>query len=425
MNQSWRQPMRHWVVIGAVVAIFGLVYAGSVVGQAANPIKIGFGMALTGGLSANGKPALLAMQIWKDNVNKKGGLLGRPVELIFYDDQTNPATVPGIYSKLLDVDKVDLVVSGYGTNLIAPLMPMAMERKLTVIGIFGLANNEKYKYPNYFQISPTGPDPATSTATGFFELAAKQTPRPQTVALVGADAEYPQTAMVGARELVKRLGFKTVYDKTYPPSTVDYTPIVRAIKATNPDIVFIASYPPDSVGMLRASHEVGLQPKIMGGGMVGLQFTTVMTSMGPMLNGIVNYDYWVPEPTMMFPGIQDFFKEYQPRAAKEGVDTLGYYLPPYAYAAMQVLGQAVEATKGLDQQKIADYIRVTEFSTIVGKIKFGKNGEWAKGRTLMVQYQKVQGNDVEQFRGPGKKPVLYPDELTSGKIVYPYAAALK
>ncbi len=117
-------------------------------------------MALTGGLSANGKPALLAMQIWQDDVNKKGGLLGRPVELVFYDDQTNPATVPGIYTKLLDVDKVDLVISGYGTNLIAPLMPIAIERKLTLIGMFGLANNEKYQYPNYFQIQPAGPDPA-------------------------------------------------------------------------------------------------------------------------------------------------------------------------------------------------------------------------------------------------------------------------
>jgi hypothetical protein len=125
------------------------------------------------------------MQIWKDDVNKKGGLLGRPVELVFYDDQTNPSTVPGIYTKLLDVDKVDLVISGYGTNLIAPLMPIAMERKLTIMGMFGLANNEKYQYPNYFQIQPAGPIPQTSTAIGFFELAAKQNPKPQTVAIVG------------------------------------------------------------------------------------------------------------------------------------------------------------------------------------------------------------------------------------------------
>jgi branched-chain amino acid transport system substrate-binding protein len=409
-----------FALVMTVVLASGAFYTA----RGADPIKIGFGMALTGGLSANGKPALLAMQIWKDDVNKKGGLLGRQVELVFYDDQTNPATVPGIYSKLLDVDKVDFIMSGYGTNLIAPLMPIAMERKLTLIGIFGLANNEKYKYPAYFQISPNGPDPEISTPQGFFELAAKQNPKPQTVAIVGADAEYPQNALVGARELIKRFGFKTVYDKTYPPNTTDYTPIVRAIKATNADVVFVASYPPDSVGMLRAAHEVGLQPKMFGGGMVGLMFTTIMTSMGPMLNGVVNYDFWAPEPSFLnIAGIKEFFAQYQPRAQKEGMDPLGYYLPPYAYAAMQVLGQSIEATKGLDQQKVADYIRATEFNTIVGKVKFGKNGEWATGRTLMVQYQKIQGNGVEQFRGPGKKVVLFPDEFKSGTMIYPYSAA--
>jgi branched-chain amino acid transport system substrate-binding protein len=420
------RSVRLAITLSATVLILVLASGAMFVARGADPIKIGLGMALTGGLSANGKPALLALQIWKDDVNKKGGLLGRPVELVYYDDKTDPATVPGIYTKLLDVDKVNLVISGYGTNLIAPLMPIAMERKLTIIGMFGLANNEKYQYPNYFQIQPAGPDPQTSTAIGFFELANKQNPKPQTVAIVGADAEYPQNALVGARELIKKFGLKTVYDKTYPPSTVDYTPIVRAIKATNPDIVFVASYPPDSVGMLRAAHEVGLQPKLFGGGMVGLMFTSVMTSMGPMLNGVVNYDFWAPEPPFLaIPGVKEFLKEYQARADKAGVDPLGYYLPPYSYAVGQVLGQAIEGTKGLDQQKIADYIRGQEFDTVVGKVKFGKNGEWAKGRTLMVQYQKIQGTGVEQFRGPGKKVVLYPDELKSGTIIYPYAAALK
>ena len=424
MKQPFKQSILTWILTGVVIGAIVLAGAGTFVARAADPIKIGFGMALTGGLSANGKPALLALQIWKDDINKKGGLLGRPVELVFYDDQTNPATVPGIYSKLLDVDKVDLVTSGYGTNLIAPLMPIAMERKLLIMGIFGLANNEKYKYPNYFQISPNGPEPETSTALGFFELAARQNPKPQTVAIVGADAEYPQNALVGARELIKKFGFKTVYDKTYPPSTTDYTPIVRAIKATNPDIVFVASYPPDSVGMLRAAHEVGLQPKLFGGGMVGLMFTSIMTSMGPMLNGVVNYDFWAPEPTFLaVSGVKEFLKEYQARAEKAGVDPLGYYLPPYSYATGQVLAQAIEATKGLDQQKLADYIRATEFNTIVGKVKFGKNGEWAKGRTLMVQFQKIQGTGIDQFRGPGKKVVLYPDEFKSGNIIYPYSAA--
>src|SRR6187549_2374458 len=154
-----------WLAGVAVTLVAGgmFVISGA---QAQNkePIKIGFSMALTGPLAPNGKQALLGAKIWEEEVNRKGGLIGRPVKLVYYDDQSNPSTVPGIYTKLLDVDKVDLVVSGYGTNLIAPLMPIAMERKLTIMGIFGLANNEKYKYPNYFQISPNGPEPETSTA---------------------------------------------------------------------------------------------------------------------------------------------------------------------------------------------------------------------------------------------------------------------
>src|SRR5262249_7270453 len=146
---QWREegPMMRrttrWSALRAVaailIAIMGLYGVGAALAQTAKPIRIGFGMALTGGLAGNGKAALLAMQIWKDDVNKRGGLLGRPVEFVYYDDQTTPATVPGIYAKLVDVDKVDLLVSGYGTNLIAPAMPLVMDRKLTFMGLFGLA----------------------------------------------------------------------------------------------------------------------------------------------------------------------------------------------------------------------------------------------------------------------------------------------
>lgn len=391
--------------------------------RAADPIKIGLGMALTGGLAANGKAALMAMQIWADDVNKKGGVIGRPIEFVYYDDQTKPATVPGIYTKLLDVDKVHFVVSGYGTNLIAPAMPLVIERGLVFPALFGLANNEKFKYKNYFQIMPAGPRPALDWTGTFFELGMKQSPQPQTVAIVGADAEYPHNAMEGARENIKRLGLKIVYDKTYPPTTVDFTPIVRAIKATNPDIVAVYSYPPDTAGMVLAAHEVGLTPKLFGGGMVGLQFAALLTKLGPKLNGIVNYDFWVPEPTLKFAGIDEFLKKYQAQAAKQGVDPLGHYLPPWAYAYVQMLGQAIEATKSLDQQKVADYIRNNEHNTIVGKVKFAPNGEWATTRVLQVQFQGIEGSDIEQFKKPGKRPVLFPEQYKSGTMIYPYAKA--
>src|SRR5262247_4946435 len=191
--------MQVWAVVGVLIGALILAIALAPVSQSAQPVRIGFGMALTGGLAANGKAALLAMEIWRDEVIKNGGLLGRPVEFVYYDDQSKPATVPGIYTKLLDVDKVDFVVSGYGTNLIAPAMPIVIERGLVFMGLFGLANNEKFNHPYYFQIAPNGPNPSTEFSRGFFELAAAQNPRPTTVALVGADAEYPHNALAGAR----------------------------------------------------------------------------------------------------------------------------------------------------------------------------------------------------------------------------------
>ena len=387
------------------------------------PITIGFGMALTGGLAPNGKAALLAMQIWEEEINAKGGLLGRPVKLIYYDDQSNPSTVPGIYTKLLDVDKVDLVVSGYATNMVAPAMPVVMQHKRTFISLLGLAVNSEFNYNNYFAFGPTGgPHPKQSFSKGYFETAMALTPKPTTIALVGADAEFARNALEGAHELVKEAGLKIVYDKTYPPTTADYTPIVRAIQATNADLVFVASYPPDSVGIIRAAHEVGLKARLFGGGMVGLQSTAIKVQLGPLLNGIVDYDFWLPVSKFATPEALDFLKRYQAKASAAGVDALGYYLPPFAYSYLQVLAQTVEGVKGMDQAKMADYMRKTTFQTIAGSVKFGAGGEWEEARVMEVQFQGVKSNDLDQFRDPKTEVILWPPSLKTGDVVAPYDA---
>ncbi len=410
--------------LGVVLMLAALVAGNAAAARAAEPITIGFGMALTGGLAPNGKAALLAMQIWESDVNSKGGLLGRPVKLVYYDDQSNPSTVPGIYTKLLDVDHVDFVVSGYATNMVAPAIPVAMQHDALFLGLFGLNANAQFKYPRYFSMSPAGgPKPNEAFADGFFAVAMEQSPKPQTVAIVGADAEYPRNAIEGVLAIAKRDGLKVVYNKTYPPSTADYTPVVRAIQATNPDIVFVASYPPDTVGMIRASSEVGLKPKIFGGGMVGLQSTAIKMQLGPLMNGLTVYDYFLPWNKFATPEALEFLKVYQAKSAAAGVDLLGYYLPPFAYANMQVLQQAIEATKTLDQDKLADYIRTHAFKTIVGEIKFGLNGEWAKARVLAVQFQNIQGHDMDQFKDPKTEVTLWPADEKTGTLEYPYPGA--
>jgi branched-chain amino acid transport system substrate-binding protein len=387
--------------------------------RAAEPIKIGFSMELSGALASGGTTALRAMKIWEQDINAKGGLLDRPVKLVYYDDQSSAANVPGIYTKLVDVDKVDLIVSSYGTNLIAPAMPVAMDHNMVFMTLFGTAVNDKFKYDRYFQILPNGKDTAIAPSKGWFDVAMTMNPKPKTVALIAADAEYAQNVIGGARRIVKEMGLKTVYDKSYPPSTVDYTPIVRAVQATNPDIVYVASYPSDTVGILKAAHELNLKTTLFGGGMIGLAFAPIKVALGPLLNGIVVYDVYVPEPTMKFPGIEDFLKRYQTLAGK--ADPLGYYLPPFAYAELQVLADAVKGVGSLDQDKLGKYIHATTFHTIVGDVKFADNGEWEKSRVLFVQYQGIDSSGVEQFTHAGKQVILYPPEFVSGKLQYPYS----
>jgi branched-chain amino acid transport system substrate-binding protein len=410
---------RRAAMLATVVALL----SPAALAQSGAPITIGYGISQTGGLAPNGKSALLAQRIWEEETNAKGGLIGRPVKLVYYDDQTNPASVPGIYAKLLDVDKVDLIIGGYGTNMLAPAMPIVIQRNKLFLGLFGLAVNSEFDYPKYFSMVPNGPQPKASVSQGFFEIAMAQNPKPQTIAMVGADAEFSRNALDGARENAKAVGLKIVYDKTYPPSTTDFAPIVRAIQATNPDVVVICSYPPDSVGMVRAVNEIGFKPKMIGGGMVGLQATAFKTQLGPLLNGFVNYDFWLPVPKMDFPGIAEMMKKYQARAPSEGVDPLGYYIAPWGYAQLQVLGDAITAAKSVNDDKLADYIRATTFKTVVGDVKFGHQGEWAQARVLQVQFQHIKGNDIGQFKDISTQVVVTPAEYKSGDVIYPYANA--
>jgi len=388
--------------------------------QAADPIKIGFSASLSGALASSGKANLLAQQIWAEEINAKGGLLGRPVQLVFYDDQTNASIIPGIYAKMIDIDKVDLLM-GAATNLIVAAMPLIMQRHKMVMVLVALGSNDEFKYPRYFQTAAWGPDAKGVIGNAFFEVAKTISPRPRTVAIVGADAEFSNNVMIGARAIAKKEGFNIVYDRTYPPATVDYTPIVRSIQATNPDLVFVASYPLDSVGMVRAATELGLKTQLFGGGMVGMQYAVFMRQLGDKLNRVVNYHLYVPSPKMKFPGIEEFLKTYQARAPQQGTDPLGFYQPPFAYAAMQVLEQAVKATGSLDDGKLADYIHKSAFNTIVGEVRFDEKGEWAKPRLLMVQFQNVQGGNLDQYMTSGKQVILYPPEYKDGELQQPFA----
>jgi branched-chain amino acid transport system substrate-binding protein len=388
--------------------------------QGANPITIGCGLSLTGALASTAKSVLLSAQIFVEDINAKGGVLGRPILLIHYDDQSNPANAPRIYTKLIDVDKVDLVVTS-GTNLTTPAMPVVMERNKLIMATLALAVNDKFRYPRFFQTMPYGPQGAEAISAGFFESAMSMNPKPRTVALVGADAEFSKTAVSGAREQAKKRGLRIVYDRTYPPPTVDFGPIIRGIAASSPDIVYIGSYPIDSSGMIRAARELGFKPMMFGGGMVGTQVGGIKADLGEQLNDVVSYELYVPAMADKLPLVEPLIKRYQARAAEAGVDQLGYYVPPQIYATFEILAQAVAATGGVDQDKLASFIRATTFKTLYGDIAFGPDGEWKEPRMLTVQYRGLQGQGLEQFKRPDAHVILHPPAYKTGELRAPFA----
>jgi branched-chain amino acid transport system substrate-binding protein len=399
------------------IAAAALLFAG--VAAAQQPIKIGMSMPQTGSLGAGGKAALLALQMWVEDVNAKGGLLGRKVEFIVYDDQTNPALTPAIYTKLLDVDKVDLIIAPYGTVPTAPIMPLVKQRDLLLMGNFSFQVNRTVKHDKWFNNSPW--NDAESWSAGFFGAAQKLGVK--SIAFLVADQEFAQNLASGARELAKKQGLQTVYSQNYPPATVDFSSMIRAIRAARPDIVYVMSYPNDSVAIVRAVNEIGVgdSVKMFGGGMVGLQFTPVMESLGSSLNGIVNYNSYVPG--IKYPGIDEFLARYSKKAVEAKVDPLGFYLPPFNYAIGQMLEQAVTATKSLDHKVLADYIRKNEMKTIVGPIRYGPDGEWANPRVVQMQFRGVVDKNVEQFRDPKRYVILYPDQFKNGEIIAPFEKA--
>jgi branched-chain amino acid transport system substrate-binding protein len=304
-----------------------------------------------------------------------------------------------------------------------PAMPVVMAHNRLFMALFALAVNAEFKYPRFFGMIPAGPaaDAKRAFSKGFFDVAKGMNPPPKTLAIVGTDAESSRNAIEGAMENAKAAGLTVVYNRSYPPTTADFTPIVRSIAAAHADVVYVASYPADSVGMVNALHEVGLKARLVGGNMVGLQTTSIKTQLGAKLNGLVNYNFWLPTPATMYPGIEDFLKRYQVEAAKQGVDLLGYYLPPYAYANLQVLGDAVKGAGTLDQEKLTAYLHSHTFHTVVGDVTFGADGDWTEAKILTEQFHDVKGNDVDQFRDGKAETLLEPASLRSGKLVEPYS----
>jgi branched-chain amino acid transport system substrate-binding protein len=391
--------------------------------MAERALKIGYTLSLTGGLASNGRTAHLAHQLWQEDVNARGGILGRPVELLCLDDETNPNKVSALYERLLDAERVDLVIGGYGDNSVAPAMPLITERKKFFIGLMALAVNARFNYPHYFVMIPTGPQPSIALTQGFFDVAARQNPKPETVSILAADAPFSISPVQGAKENLNRNGMRVISESRYPLATADFRPYVAELKKIAPDILFMCSYISDSAGLLKAVSDEGFEPKALGGAMIGPQNGAVKAELGPLLNGLINYEYWLPVTGVATAEAEALIGRYQTRSKGAEADPLGYYVAPLAYAQMQVVEQAVAAVGGLDDTALSEYAHKASFRTVVGDVAFGADGSWIESRVLTVQFRSIKSNDIAQFESAAAEAVVYPRGPASPDLIYPYAEA--
>ncbi len=300
-------------------------------------------------------------------------------------------------------------------------MPLIMERGRFLVGLMGLGVNIVLNYSNYFAMIPTGPDPNAALTEGFFALAGQQNLRPRTVALLSADAEFARNPVLGAKANAATHGFDVVFEQSYALTTEDFEPMLDAVARSGCDLLWLCSYLNDSIGLVRAIRAHPFRPKMVGGAMIGPQNTTVKTTLGPLLNGFVNYEYWAPAPSLMFAGAVALLETYRTRAAATDVDALGHYMAPLAYAQMQVVAQAVEATGGFDDERLSAYAREATFQTVMGPVRFGAKGEWREPRVLQVQFQDIEGSGVAEFTDGSRQVVLSPPGFAAGRLRYPFA----
>ncbi len=397
--------------------------APAIVQAAEKPLRVGLSIAQTGNIAAGGRAGLAALQMWREDVNAAGGLNGRNVEFVVYDDQSNPSIVPGIYAKLIDLDKVDLLLLPYGTNLTAVVMPMIKQRNRLVLGQFEIGQNDKLMHDRFFEIAPWGPKPGDNWCRGYFDLARRLGYK--TLAVVNSDAEFSANAASAGKKIAEEYGLKVVSSQNYPPNTVDFSGILRNINAAKPDFVFAASYPVESAAMIRGISEIGISESIQmfGGAMVGIQYGDQLQALGSGLNGVTNYDTYVVAPSMNFPGIESFLERYRTVAEKQKIDSLGHFLPPFFYAGGQLIAAAARAVGSFDEAKLAEWLHGNTVETIVGPVKFGADGNWVESRIIWGQYRGVQDKNIDQFRSAGRQIVVHPEALATGMVIAPYKTA--
>jgi branched-chain amino acid transport system substrate-binding protein len=358
-------------------------------------ILVGATVSLEGRFEAPSRMVRLAYRLWEKQINTSGGLLGRPVRLILYDDKSRRQLVSLYYEKLISDDKVDLVLAPYGTELTFAASEVAERHGFVLMA--SSASGEKIWNQGYHYVFGI-PDVAGRHFIGFMDLAARY--GLQTVAIVYEDTQFTHDAAEGAAQWARRLGMHVVLDRVYRDSARDIPKIVAQLARLHPDGVVFCTYPTDGYQLLKLLGSSRYRPQA-----VALSITPALPDFfekaGPLAEGVFGPSQWEPNERLPFPGTSHFVEAFNQFAG-----VAPSYHAGCAYAACQLLEQSITLLGEIDHNKIRDYIASLDTVTVIGRFKVDGRGRQIGHNTIIIQWQE------------GKKQIVYPSKMQTTKPLF-------
>lgn len=354
-------------------------------GQEVTPIRIGATVSLSGKYVEPSAMVRDAMRLWEKQVNQRGGLLGRPVKLILYDDQSRPELARELYRQLILQDKVDLVLSPYGTPLTLLASKVTEQHKFVMLGASAAGENiwqRGYKY--IFGVYA----PARRYLIGFLDLIARQ--GRESVAILYENSSFNIAAAQGAQEWARRLGIKVSYFKGYRQGKTELPRLLPESLGTQADGLILCSYPEDSYELLALLKQAASRPKALCL-TIGPALPSFYEKVGSMAEGIFGPSQWEPDTRIPFPGTKEFIESFK---------ALAHRPPSYhagsTFAACQILEKAITHNQSLDQNKLREYVLSLDTVTVIGRFRVDSTGMQIGHNPILIQWQH------------GKKEIVYP-----------------
>ncbi len=373
-----------------VILLVGLAWPA----DAEQPIRIGASIGLTGAFAKPGAYAQQGYQLCQKRVNEQGGVLGRKIDFIFYDDRSDPQTAVRLYEKLITEDKVDTVMGPYASNITEAVANVTEKYQKLMVAPLAATTSiwEKGRKHLIMIVSPS-----EAYLEGLIDLAAGHGLK--TLALINEDTLFPKASVKGAVELAKKKGMEVLFQEAYPKGTTDFAAILTKVKAAKPDVLAAATYFDDVVAITRQMKELDVNVKMFGS-TVGGDLPEYYNLLGKTAEYVYGASQW--EPGLPHPGntefVDAFEKEFNRRPS---------YHSAAAYAGCQLLAEAARSVGSLDPEKLRTYRLNLRIRTMFGDYQVDERGFQIGHKMVTIQWQ------------DGKQVLVWPSDLATAKPRYP------